>query len=539
MTLIADQIIQHLRRAGVQRLFGIPGGGGPADLIEAAARAGLPFTLAHTETAAAFMASAQAEITGKPGACLATLGPGATALMNGVANAYLDRIPLIAITDRHSAAVERVMQHQTLPQAELLAPITKWNGRLTAGDAEHTLQCAMQAATGLPPAPVHIDISADVTDAPAPAPRPPRTGVQLNPPRTGVQLNAPTPALEATLRGARRPLLLIGLGARTGPIALAIRALCERHGLPALVTYKAKGVLPDEHPWFGGVLTNGALERPLMAQADVLIAVGLDPVELLPRPWTFPQLVVSVSAWQLQQQQVPFAADLVGDVVGWLEVMANLLPAQCDWDAAAVAQATRTQRDAMRPPTEADRLAPHRVVEIAAQAWPGMRATVDAGAHMFPVMSLWPAREPNGILISNGLATMGFALPAAIGAALLDPTQPVAAFTGDGGLLMCLGELRTAARENVPLRVLVFDDGDLSLIKIKQVQRGYHTDGVSLGAVDWVALGEGLGLVAFRARDESQLARCLSEAATIPGPALIAAEIDPQTYGPTMKALRG
>ncbi|MEK9164759.1 MAG: thiamine pyrophosphate-binding protein, partial [Chloroflexota bacterium] len=170
MALIADQIIQHLRRAGVQRLFGMPGGGSPADLIEAAARAGLPFTLAHTETAAAFMASAQAEITGKPGACLATLGPGATALMNGVANAYLDRIPLIAITDRHSAAVERVKQHQTLPQAELFAPITKWNGRLTLEDAEHTLRCAMQAAIGMPPAPVHLNISADVTDAPAPPP---------------------------------------------------------------------------------------------------------------------------------------------------------------------------------------------------------------------------------------------------------------------------------------------------------------------------------------------------------------------------------
>jgi len=537
MTLIADQIIQHLRRAGVQRLFGIPGGGSPAALIEAAARAGLPFTLAHTETGAAFMASAQAEITGRPGACLATLGPGATALMNGVANAHLDRIPLIAITDRHSAAVERVMQHQTLPQAELFAPITKWNGRLTLNDAEHTLRCAMQAATGLPPAPVHLDISADVTDAPAPPPRPPRTGVQLNAPTPPA--SALTLTLETALHGARRPLALIGLGARAGPIALAIRALCDRHGLPALVTYKAKGVLPDEHPWFGGVLTNGALERPLMAQADVLIAVGLDPVELLPRPWTFPQPVVSVSAWQLQQQQVPFAADLVGDVVGWLEVIANLLPAQCDWDAAAVAQATRSQREAMRPPAEADRLAPQRVVEIAAQAWPGLRATVDAGAHMFPVMALWPASEPNGILISNGLATMGFALPAAIGAALLDPTQPVAAFTGDGGLLMCLGELRTAARENAPLRVLVFDDGNLSLIKIKQAQRGYHTDGVSLGVVDWMALGESLGLAAFRAGDESQLARCVSEAATIPGPALIAAEIDPQTYGPTMKALRG
>jgi acetolactate synthase-1/2/3 large subunit len=169
----------------------------------------------------------------------------------------------------------------------------------------------------------------------------------------------------------------------------------------------------------------------------------------------------------------------------------------------------------------------------------GTRVTVDAGAHMFPVMSFWPAEEPCGVLISNGLATMGFGLPAAIGAALLDPGRPVVAFTGDGGLLMCLGELRTAAREALPLRIVVFDDGVLSLIKIKQIQRGYRTDGVSIGDIDWCALGAGLGVPAWCVDSEESLRACLRETSEHPGPVLVAAKVDARAYEAMIHALRG
>ena len=158
---------------------------------------------------------------------------------------------------------------------------------------------------------------------------------------------------------------------------------------------------------------------------------------------------------------------------------------------------------------------------------------------MFPVMSFWPACEPSGVLISNGLSTMGFALPAAIGAALLDRSRPTVTFTGDGGLMMCLGELRTAARENLPLRIIVFDDGELSLIRIKQVQRGYRTDGVSIGAIDWQSVGAGFGVLARQAASEAALRDCLRETAAHPGPVLIAASIDAGTYRETIRALRG
>src|ERR1700686_4545916 len=142
MATNADRIIEMLKAAGVERLFGMPGGGSNADLIEAALRAGLPFSLAHTETASAFMAAAQAEITGKPGACIATLGPGAASLMNGVANAHLDRVPLMVLTDCHTAASAK-MQHQSLPQHEMFAPLVKWSARLSVQNVSEILQHAI------------------------------------------------------------------------------------------------------------------------------------------------------------------------------------------------------------------------------------------------------------------------------------------------------------------------------------------------------------------------------------------------------------
>ena len=200
------------------------------------------------------------------------------------------------------------------------------------------------------------------------------------------------------------------------------------------------------------MLTNGALERDLLERADAFVAVGLDEEwSFLPRPWTYTQPTIRLSARQLESALQ-----------------------RSDWEAAEVKQSAEAQRQRMRVACEGDGILPYRVVEVAAEVYAGARATVDAGAHMFPVMSLWPAEEPCGVLISNGLSTMGFALPAAIGAALLDSARPVVTFTGDGGILMCLGELGTAARaESLRLRIVVFDDGELSLIKVKQVRRGY------------------------------------------------------------------
>ena len=536
MTTNAKRIIGMLQDAGVGRLFGMPGGGSNADLIEAAGHAGLPFSLAQAETASVFMATAQAEITGKPGACLATLGPGAASLTNGIANAYLDRVPLIVITDCYNQATAAVMQHQALQHKEIFRSLVKCSAQLSGNNIFEILQHLLDAVATAPPGPVHLDVSHDVASAPFSA----EPGSESRPPRgSWPQSGRISEEVRQIIQGARRPVLLVGLGARTKTIACALRSVCERFGIPALVTYKAKGVIPDRHPWFGGVLLNGALERSVLERADVFLAVGLDTVELLPVAWNLPQPVISISAWPMNQKQIPFRVELVGEIVTWLENLTDLLPGKSDWIEDELAQMVNLQRRSMRTAADESELLPHRVVELVAEAYPTARATVDAGAHMLPLMALWPADEPCGMLISNGLATMGFALPAAIGAAFLDTTKPTLAFTGDGGLLMCLGELRTAARENLPLRIIVFDDRELSLIKIKQERRGYRGDGITIGETDWRAVGTGLGVLAVQADNETVLREHLLDTRDHPGPVLIAAKVAARTYQETIRAVRG
>ena len=531
MPAVADLIVSRLRDAGVTHLFGVPGGGSNLNLIEAAGRAGLPFVLTSTETSGALAAMAQAEITGRIGACLTTLGPGAASVVNGVACAFLDRAPLVVLTDSHPLAA-REMTHQRLDHAALLGPVTKWSATLTPDNASATIDRAIAIANAAPPGPVHLDCPGDVAAAMAPAPTL-AMGVGAERDRP-----SPTPRFDAMLSRSRKPLLLVGLGARKTGDAAAIRALCDGRGVPAMVTYKAKGVVPDPHPFFAGVLTNALIEEPLLAESDLLIGVGLDPVELIPRPWTHPQPIVYCGSWRMDDRHVPFAAQFIADVPTAIDRIAAVLPPSA-WYPDRVRAAVVEQRRRISIPGDGGFTA-QRVVEVAArQLAPNCRVTVDAGAHMFPVTMLWPVADPNGMLISNGLSTMGFALPAAIGAGLLDRSQPVIALTGDGGLLMCVAELLTAVRERLRAIVIVFSDASLSLIEIKQQQRRYQPAGVALGEVAWPALARSFGATAWSASTESELERCLERALHCSGVVLIEARIDRSNYGPTLRAVRG
>lgn len=533
MTTVADFIVHRLLEAGAHTLFGMPGGGSNIDLVEAAGNAGLPFVLSHTETAGALMASAQAEVRGRPGACVATLGPGVASLVNGTAHAWLDRVPLVVLTDSLPTGSLHGFTHQRLDHHALLAPVTKASLTLDAEHADDTVCRALALAAERPPGPVHLDCAAEVSQRACsrePAAQPARIA-----PEAHARVEAPLPDSVAC---AERPLVIAGLGARDAEDAPVVRAFCERHHIPAMVTYKAKGVLSDDHALFAGVFTNGALERPLVESADLLIGIGLDPVELLPRPWTYPQPFIFCGRWLPEQRHIPVAAALVGDLPDLLRALDGRLPAANRWRASEIRAQAERQRAAHRIDTAG--WAPYRVVETAARVvGASVRVTVDAGAHMFPVMALWPARRPLQILISNGLSTMGFALPAAIGLALVDRREPVVALTGDGGLLMCLAELATAARERLRIVVIVFDDRSLSLIRIKQERLGYRPAGVSLDGIDWRAAGAALGVLTRRAAGDGELERCLEDALTVDGPVLIDAAVDPGSYQATLRAVRG
>jgi len=534
MPTAADLVVARLVAAGVRAIFGVPGGGGNLDLVAAAGRARLPFVLTATETGAAIAAQAQAEITGTLGACLTTLGPGAASAVNGVACAWLERAPIAIFTDRQAAATT-AFEHQDLDHTALFRGITKRSERLRPATTAAAIDRAIETAMSGRPGPVHLDCPGPVLGHPASMGRGGRARTRR---AAAPQVPAAAVArLTRRLAGARKPLAIVGLGARSADAAQRIDRLCRTRGVPAMVTYKAKGVVPDDHPWFAGVFTNAAIEQPMVREADLLIGIGLDPVELLPRPWPYRAPIIGGCAWPVPRAHVPFAERVVCDAGGFADFARRGL-APSKWHEADVAAAIAGQRAAIDVP--AGGLSAQDVVRLAAaELASSHRLTIDAGAHMFPATMLWPARQPHDVLISNGLATMGYAVPAAIGASRAEPERPVVAFTGDGGLLMCAGELLTIVREARPVIVIVFNDSSLSLIEIKQQARKLAPAGVDIGDVRWATLAASVGLTALTASTKGELADAVARARRSGAPALIEARIDRSNYAATLRAIRG
>ena len=279
-----------------------------------------------------------------------------------------------------------------------------------------------------------------------------------------------TAAARALVAGARRPAIVAGAQARRGG-AQALAALADALACPVLTTYKAKGVYPDGAPRHAGLFTGGAAEAPWLAECDLAIFFGVDPVELVASPWPYGMPALELATAAVRPHYADIAVSLEGDLAALArEVAAAARPANWPFDP--------KPGPLPEAPAAAGTLSPQAVARAAAAALPEARITIDAGAHMLAPLSEWPAREPFDAQISNGLSTMGFALPAAIATALAEPGRRVVAFTGDGGLAMCLSELATAARLELPITVVVFNDARLALIDAKQAQRGFAPRGM-------------------------------------------------------------
>jgi acetolactate synthase I/II/III large subunit len=541
---VAELIVEGLLRAEVPRVFGVPGGGSNLEVLEAARARGLPFVLCHQEWAACIMAAVTGELTGRPGAVLSTLGPGVTASATGLAHAQLDRSPLLYISDRHPGGVLAYATHQYVDHAAHLGPIVKGSVTVTPDSAGHWVAHAVQLALAEPRGPVHLDLPADVAGAPAVP-----VATTVTPPALAAPDDALVERAAEMIRAAKRPLVVAGLGCR-GADAKWLRAFSEALPAPVLTTYKAKGAIPDPHPLALGIFTGGALEEPLVRRADLIIAFGLDTVELIPRRWSYTAPVLSLARGPSSdpRRRAPGggayftpALEVVGDLATMLEDLAPRImrrDVKADWDVAEVDRIRRERAAALEVAVPG--LAPHRVAQIARELTAaGSIATVDAGAHMFQTTTYWDSLEPGELLISNGLATMGFALPAAIAAQLVHPDRRVVCFTGDGGLMMVVSELETVARLRLPIVILVFNDAALSLIEVKQEQKGFEGVSMRYAGPDLLALGRAFGIRALAATDEPTLQNAFIAAQTAPGPTLIDARIDPSGYRRMLEIVRG
>jgi acetolactate synthase-1/2/3 large subunit len=551
---VAAAIAAALNGAGTRLVFGVPGGGPNLDVVGAAADAGLRFVLAHGETSAAIMAATCADLTGSPGAVVVTRGPGLASAVNGIAHSSLDRLPLVVVADTVPARDAGRISHQRLDQDALAGSVAK--ATVTAGgdNPERAAELAVRLALVPPAGPVVVNVDPDGTSDPigssdrigtshpvsAPAPGPEADGPAGTEEPAGVHGNA-LAALGDALRTTRRPVVLLGLGALRH--ASAARAALAGSGIPVLHTYRARGIVPDCSAEAAGLFTGGTMESPLLAAADLIIGLGVDPVELIPAPWDY-------QARTFLATEYPAGSDryFTGgtEIVTPMPAAAHVLAAHRTghrWPEAAGRTAKQDVIDRLGWVAVAapGRLTPQDVVTTARGIAPAQAiATVDSGAHMLAVMPLWPVDEPQRLLISSGLATMGYALPAAIGAALCSPRAPVIAFTGDGGLGMTLMEIETAVRLGLPVIVVVFNDSALSLIKIKQRASGQGGDeAVGYGRTSFAAAAESMGAAAASVGDRTELASALTAALGRDGPTVIDARVDPAGYPALLDLTRG
>ena len=529
---VVELLVARFQELGVERMFGVPGGGSSLYLIEAAGRVGIDFVLCRTETAAALMAAVSAELTEAPGVVLTGIGPSAASVVNGIAYASLERAPLILITDA-AEKDDKLSPHQIFDQQALFAPITKGRLRLTAGNVCTDLEPLIQSTLVDPRGPVHIDLSAKDAHA--------HVGEKSSSPASVPQESVPANATAAKdiaglLAESRRPVLIVGLQARRLGIPKKLRRLAARLSCPVLVSYKAKGVMAENDPLFVGAFTGATAEGETLAQADLIIALGLDPIEMIPSPWTYEAPVMVVM--QGMSNAFPFNPEvcLDGDLTANIDTLINASVAS-NWGVSEIGDLRARLRE--RVSLAGGHHTADSIVDALAKAAPaGARLTVDAGAHMFSAMARWPAMQAHDVLKSNGLSTMGFALPAAIASYLNDPDRPVIALTGDGGMLMCLAELSTAAGLNIPVTVVVLNDAALSLIDIKQQHLQHPVSGVRYPAVDFAAAARGLGCQAWSVAADESIEDVLPLALSTRGPSLIDVTTNPSGYRDQLAALR-
>jgi acetolactate synthase-1/2/3 large subunit len=524
----AAAIVGALSAAGTRLLFGLPGGGPNLDVVGAATDVGLRFVLAHGETAAAIMAATCADLTGTPGAVVVTRGPGLASAVNGIAHAALDRLPLLVIADTVPAGDRDRISHQRLDQDALGRAVAKAVVTVGGGEPEQAAALAVRLAVTPPAGPVVVNVDPGAQGAGAGA-------------GAGADPRDDLAPLASALRAARRPAVLLGLGALSH--AGAVRAVLADSGLPVLHTYRARGIMPDSGAEAAGLFTGGTMESPVLAAADLIIGLGVDPVELIPAAWDYAARTLLVTEYPAGSAgYFTGGTELVAPLPAALEVLAAGRGAH-GWPAAAGRTAkqdvtARLRRAAVPAPGS---LTPQDVVITArAQVPPEAIVTVDSGAHMLAVMPLWPTDEPRRLLISSGLATMGFAVPAAIAAALCAPGAAVIAFTGDGGLGMTLMEVETAVRHRLRVIVVVFNDAALSLIKIKQNATGQGgAEATGYARTSFAAAAAAMGAAAASVSDPPGLAAALAAALNRDGPTLIDARVDPAGYPALLDLTRG
>jgi acetolactate synthase-1/2/3 large subunit len=529
MPTAAELMVRCLENEGVSVVFGIPGEEN-IRFTTALAASSIRYVLTRHEQAASFMAEMYGRVTGRAAVVSATLGPGAINMQLGVADATTNSTPMVAISAQVGQDREYKESHQYVDLVSMFAPITRWSdGVPTARAIPEMIRKAFKVAETERPAAVYLaipeHIDADETD------------YDLTPlPRNVVRAEAPSPgqvqrAVEV-LRNAKRPVVLAGHGAARGDATAALVRFSEELGVAVANTFHGKGVMPDDHP--NSIGTLGFMRRDYVnfgfETADVVVAVGyelqeFDPVRINPGG---DKKIINIHRFPAEVDvHYPVSVGIIGDISESLNALTDALSGQrfdlgeAPGSGLLATEFARGQQDSRFP------LSPQRIVaDTRAALGRSDVVLVDTGATKMWMARLYPTYERNTCLISNGLSTMAFALPGALGVKLAKPDVKVLAVVGDGAFLMNSQEIETAVRERIPLVVLIWEDGGYGLIEWKMdLELGEHHY-VKFGNPDVVSYAESFGAKGYRITAADQLLPTLEAALADDGVSLIACPVD-------------
>ncbi len=533
----ADLFVECLENEGVEFIFGVPGEEN-AHLMMALQKSPIRFILCRQEQGAAFIADVYGRLTGKPGVCLATLGPGATNLVTGVADANMDRAPLVVITGQADSRRQHKESHQNMDVVGMFRPITKWAQPIIhSKNIPEVVRKAFKLAGMEKPGACHIELADDIAAFEA-------TGnpLPVQTPRRPVPDEKVVDAAMELIFKAKRPIILAGNGAIRCRAAKQLRFFVEKTGIFVINTFMGKGSIPRTSPFclFTIGLQAHDYSRIAIQEADLVITLGYDLVEYEPHLWgqstikgIRTQKIIHIDFLPAEvDEYYGVDVEVIGDLAHTLWMMNERIGNfRADYTEGckppALRKAMLEDFAVHKDDDTKGSIRPQKILwDVRELLGPHDILLSDVGAHKMWVARYYQCDEPNTCLIPNGFCPMGFALPGAIAAKIVYPERRVVAVCGDGGFLMNLQELETAVRIGVNIVILIWEDKEYGLIRWKQEnQFGCHTD-LHFDNPDFVKLAESFGCKGFKVENSIDFKDILEQAFLYNGPVLISVPID-------------
>jgi len=508
----SELIVASLENEGVEYIFGLPGEENMY-VLDALLGSSIRFVMTRHEQGAAFMANIYGRLTGKAGACLSTLGPGATNLITGIAEANMDRAPLVALTGQVGLDSMHKESHQYLDIVSLFRTITKWNTSLRIPDMiPETIRKAFKLAQTEKTGATHIEIPEDIAK------------LNANEAPLLVQFPHPGQASPEQIERAARviseavsPVVLAGNGAIRGRASESLTRFAEKLNIPVVTTFMGKGLISDNHPLSLGAIGLQAHDYVNFGldQADVVIAVGYDLVEYSPRLWN-PLRDKKIIHMDMSPAEVDafyiVSVGIVGDISSSLDNLAATGSPRQSHHSSKMHQLLLDEIEQYRDDTSVP-LKPQKIISDLRSVLSEDDIVIsDVGAHKIWLARMYPCYQPNTCIISNGFSSMGIAVPGAVAAKLIYPNRRIVAVTGDGGFLMNSQEMETAARVGTSFVVLILNDRTYGLIKWKQIDNFGRAAYVDFKNPDFVRYAESFGAKGYRIETASELVPTLKTA---------------------------